>query len=148
MTTTTEHIDNLGNLISKVLKPGGTFIFTFLDGKRVFDLLAANNGKWTVEEDAKTKYHIEATYTNNTLTAAGQGIKIKLPFSNDLYEENLVNADCLIKKLAKFKLVCLDYKSFSTRLNQFKNLQPNNYAKLSEADKTYVELYAYVIMSY
>lgn len=147
MTTTTEHIDNLGLLISRVLKPGGTFIFTCLDGKRVFDLLEEHNGKWEVTQDSKTKFLIERKYGDKTFTPSGQTIKIKLPFSHELYEENLVNVEWLTKRLAKNKLVCLEYEHFDAKLAQFSNAKRGLFEKMTEDDKKYISLYSYVIMS-
>jgi hypothetical protein len=147
ITTTTEHIDNLAQLVTSLLKPGGSFIFTCLDGQRTFNLIEENKGQWTSEENSKLKYHIERQYSGDKLTPSGQKIKIKLPFSDELYEENLVNVDFLIKRLVKHKLVCLEYESFESKFKQFELSQKHKFDSLSADDKKYLSLYSYVIMS-
>ena len=64
-----------------------------MDGARVFDAL--NNKKQLVlKENGSIKYIFKRHFTSNVLKR-GLEIELKLPFSKDLYKEELVDAKFL-----------------------------------------------------
>lgn len=82
-------IANFVELITGFLEKGGIFLYTSLDGERVFNLIKEHD--WEVRDDTVLKFSIKKKFKEQELLV-GQKIDIILPFSNDeYYEEPLVN---------------------------------------------------------
>ena len=89
------------NFVGALLPSKGRFIFTCLDGEKVFNLLKDNNGEWG---DNK-KYKIKALYDEKKFTGKDQKISILLPFTgNKMYTEHLVNLSIIDKLLKRQKI--------------------------------------------
>jgi hypothetical protein len=135
-------INNFINFINSLLSSGGRFIFTCLDGEKVYNLLKENNfNDW----GDKTKYNIHANFTGK-FTGVDQEIDILLPFSGGvLYKEYLVNLSLIEKLFIKHKFVLESSTSFELYHQQYKNT--NNYSsnKLDEMDIKYIKLLTYNI---
>jgi ubiquinone/menaquinone biosynthesis C-methylase UbiE len=141
---TPTEITNLISLISVLLKKEGKFIFTCMNGQAVFDKV--KDTPFHVTSDDKVKYHIEKAFLDDTFTASGQGIKIKVPFSDTLYEENLVNIEYIIKQFTKNKFECISNESFEGYLPMFSQVNNKVYQQLNSSDTEFVSLYSYVVL--
>lgn len=134
-------VRNICKFINHYLKPGGKFVFTAFDGKKIFDFLTKNNGEWVVRINDQIKYGIRKKYKSQSIKSYGQKIEVLLPFSkNTYYEEYLVNIDSIAKKLTKYNISLETNESFSKHLNSY-----NGY--MDRSDKMYVDLYHYYIFS-
>lgn len=140
---------NFINFLNIILAPGGIFIFTAFNGKKIFDLLKSventnenNNSTWQMQENNKIKYSIKKKYTEDEFTGVNQKIDVLLPFSNGkYYTENLIDAETLIDELDNKKIRLIAESSFDMYLDKFKLDKPKFYNKMTEADKKYVSLY-------
>ena len=136
---------NLIEFIDYYLAPGGKFIFTAFDGRTVFDLLAANRGKWEVRNGEVVKYSIKKDYKSKQMTPTKQKIKVMLPFSKgEYYSEYLVNNTYLEKMFKKVNMARESFDSFATFLQEYASDSPKKFAKLTADDKQFVSLYHFV----
>lgn len=132
-----DKLNNLVNLLYKVLENKGIVIITFLNGFDVANLLNDNKGEWFVPD----KYHIKTDFykLKENIKNNNVEINIKLPFSNDkFYTEKLIKPTSLKKKFEE--------SGFTTILNtSFINLKDEIYFKnedkLTEEDKIYIKLH-------
>lgn len=134
------NVINIGKFINHYLKPGGRFIFTAFDGKKVLNLLEENKGEW--KSSTPNKFHIKKKYTQTTIQPIGQKIDVLLPFSNDqYYTEYLVNIDYLSREYAKYGLTLETNMSFGDYQAKYK---PRGDNKIMDADDLlYTSLYHY-----
>lgn len=141
---------NFVNLLHKILAPGGIFILTIFNGKKIFDLLNVNadaNGVWNKYDDKnKLIYSIKKKYSDTIFTGTNQKIDVLLPFTNgEYYTENLVNMDILNSQLEKKKIKLIDNNSFDIYLNKFNNDKNFFFQQLTTVDKEYVSLYHFYV---
>lgn len=146
MCDTIEHIRNVLRFNSQMLKIGGLFIFTVMDGAKVFELLKGlkNGETWKVLQDNVPKYAITKKYNSDKLSAAGQTISVLMPFSDEMYDEPLCNLDTVITEAKKlgFELELND--SFDTYMDRFEKADRTLFDKLTDSDKEYIGLYSFV----
>lgn len=129
-------IDNLVNMVDALLAPGGRFMFTCLDGEKVFNLFKSDCDEWG---DGK-KYRIKKLYTEKKFTGTSQKIDILLPFSaGELYTESLVNLKLLKKHFSKKKIKLESQDTFEIFLPLFKG------NCLDELDMEYLKLLSFSI---
>jgi hypothetical protein len=146
-----DSVQNMRNLLlynAVMLKIGGLFIFTVMDGAAIFKLLedVPTGQQWISREHEVIKYAISKLYSGNKLGAAGQMISVKLPFSDDMYEEPLCNVDKVISE-AKSIGLALEHNNVMTHyLNEFARADKYLSAKLSEDDRMYSGLFRYVVL--
>jgi SAM-dependent methyltransferase len=145
MCDTLSNLKNILNIVSRLLKVGGIFMFTVMDGKIVYDLLNTTP-TWTSMEGDIVKYQIKQEYRNGPMTAVGQLIKVKLPFSAELYSEPLCNIDTVITEGKKLGLNLEVRESFRTYLGEFEKNKPQFHNQLTPADIEYAAMHAYVTM--
>jgi hypothetical protein len=141
-----ENIRNLLTLNSKLLKVGGVFIFTAMDGGKIFDLLRGvkTGDEWSSKQDDIKKYAIKKLYSGDKLSKAGQNISVLMPFSDEMYEEPLAPIDSIISEAAKLGFnVELD-DSFLSLISNFQRADRSLFDKLTEEDKTYINLHRFV----
>lgn len=137
--SSTEQVNNLISFVDEMLAPGGRFIYTAFDGDRIHNLLS--DGDWHKRVGETLRYSIMSDYKGK-LTAAGQKIKVLLPFSaGEYYDEYLVNGEFWQKQFRKKGIEREIYKSFGDYLPQFKKENTNTYNKMNDADKEFVSLY-------
>lgn len=143
---TLEHIRNILQLCSRVLKVGGLFIFTVMDGKSVFDTLKSQptGSTWSVKEGEITKYAIKKLYVGDKLTTAGQMISVMLPFSDTMYEEPLCNVDVVISEAEKLGFAVELNSSMTSYMNKFAHADRTLHDRLSPDDKSYISLFKFV----
>ena len=128
-------------LLGKLLEPGGIFIYTAFDGKKVFDLLK-NETSWDKYESEKLLYSIKKKYNTDEFTGINQKIDVLLPFSDGkYYTENLINTDILNEELTRKKIRLIERKSFGEYLESFSECKEKLYNQLTDVDKEYVSLY-------
>jgi SAM-dependent methyltransferase len=129
-------IDNLVNMVDALLAPGGRFIFTCLDGEKIFNLLKGDVSEW----GDGTKYKIKKLYDAKKFVGTGQQIDILLPFSGgELYTESLVNLKMLKKHFSKKKIKLESQDTFEVFLNSFKG------TGLDDLDMEYMKLLSFSI---
>jgi len=153
----TDTIARVLTFVSHMLKPGGVFVFTTMEGDRIFKLFSGGSRslrkgggimRWELKEPGQetlgAKYAIERRFDSNNLTAAGQTIAVKLPFSDEMRPEPLANIRHIIDaaKVAGMKLV--EQGNFADYMDAAAGAP--FYDKLTENDKTYIALHTYVVL--
>jgi hypothetical protein len=135
-------ITNLVNMVNALLSTGGRFIFTCMNGSKIFDLFQDNATEW----GDGLKYKIKKLYNQSKFTGLQQKIDILLPFSNGgFYTESLVNLDLLEKNFLKKKIKLESQDSFEMYLDTFEQTQPRLYNNLDELDKEYIKLLSFSV---
>lgn len=144
---------NLRNLLRfnvSMLRVGGVFMFTAMDGSRVHDRLRGikNGSVYSIAdtEGGDAKYTIRRGYAGDKLAPYGQKIAVSLPFTEELVEESLVNTEKVITeaKRAGFELVVSE--SFGAHLAAFESANARVHGKLTTGDIEYASLYQYVVL--
>ncbi len=143
MCATTEGLRNFLALVSKLLCKGGLFIFSCMNGRAVFDILAdITRGKsWEYEINGRLKYAIRKDYNSKKLENVGQMISVKLPFSDELREEPLVNIDYIVGEAERFGLIIEVRSSFIDNYEEVCATIPKICAELDDTDKKYIGLF-------
>jgi hypothetical protein len=142
---TVESARNFLKLVASMLKIGGVFIFTCMNGKEIFDLLMKSpNGEWSVREGDMIKYEVKKKFMGTALADYGQAISVKLPFTEDTYTEVLVNIDFIIREAAKLGMNVELNGSFNEYLGDFSRANKNMSEKLTEEDKLYCGMHSFV----
>lgn len=142
-----ESLDNIFNMVNRVLRPGGVFIFTCFDGTRVFDLLKKIQYKksWDIHQETVLKYSIKKLYKGDKCADFGMKIGVVHPFSKgEYYEENLINPERIIKEFTKKGYKLHQNSSFGDQIEKFKQFDKRFGSLLSDDDMTYVSLYSYI----
>jgi hypothetical protein len=142
-----------------MLKPGGKFMFTTMDGKAIFKLFSGGGrslrtraggapplSTWEIREpaDAPPKYAIRREFTGETLAAAGQMIAVKLPFSEEMRSEPLANIDHILGAAREIGFVVDKHGGFGDHIEEAAGTP--FYEKLTDGDKKYIKLHTYVVM--
>lgn len=150
---------NLLLLVSRLLRTGGHFMFTVLNGQKIFELLRGikYDGEWTSEnrEDSVSgqtligpKYKIIKRYNGSEMAPFGQFIKIKVPFSDEMLEEPLCNIDEVIKMARLFHLQPVEIRDMhcdSVSANDANHRASNLNYNLSNEDSQFVDLHTMVV---
>ncbi len=142
-------IENMRNLLifnARMLKVGGVFIFTVMDGEAVFALLKGiERGKrWESKENGVIKYAIRKDYTGDKPSAVGQMISVMLPFSDKMYEEPLCNVKCVVSEATKLGFSVELNAPMTTHLERFRVADKSLHDKLTAGDREYIGLHRYV----
>lgn len=146
MCDTIEHMRNLLMFNARMLKIGGVFIFTVMDGKKIFELLKPlqTGQQWESREDGVLKYAIKKEYRGDKLTPCAQMISVLLPFSDEMYQEPLCNVDTVVAEAAKLGFEVELNSSMSTYLDKFSRVDRALYDRLTDEDKKYIGLHTFV----
>lgn len=146
MCDTIEHMRGLLMFNAEMLKRGGLFIFTVMDGAKVHELLRNKpvGASWDAFVDNVKKYSIRRDYAGDTLAAVGQTISVLLPFSDEMYPEPLCNIDVVINEAKKLGFELELRGSMSEYLSKFARIDKTLYGALSADDKKYIDLHSYV----
>ena len=142
-------LQNLINVVDYYCKPGGLFIFTCFDGKRVFDFLSrVKHGKsldMFDPDDAEpdlVKYSIRKDYSDNVFKQTGLEVGVIHPFSDgEYYVESLLGLEWIMDGFKKLGYTVLQNSSFGDWLDKYSSFDKR--IKLSEQDQIYVSLYSY-----
>lgn len=135
---------NIISFISHYLESTGLFIITIFDGKKVFDLLKRNKGKWNITK----KYMIEYIGEQPSIFSGfGHNINVLLPLSDKPYKESLIDLYALDKLFKKNNIFRTEEKNFADILTEYSSYSNNQnyYTNLSDNDKEFIGLYKYVI---
>jgi len=137
-----DNLANFSKLVSKTIHKEGYFIYTTLDGAKIVELLKGKK-EWSVHQDEVLKYKIEKHYDADQLNLFDQKIKIKLPFSSELYEENLVNIGMVNTYFEKLGFKIVETGHVTDFLPDMKSDASRIYNQLTDDDMTYIGLYSY-----
>lgn len=125
-------MDNILSFVDNLLPCGSRFMFTCLDGARVFKLLKKDK-EWG---DGK-KYHIRKLYTTTKFTGVNQEVEILLPFTDGkYYREPLVNLAMIKKNMRERKISCEECNTFDIFQDQ---------DNLDYLDKNYLQLITFCV---
>ena len=139
-------LDNFINLVNKLLKPGGIFIFTCFDGNKIQDLLKNinENESWDLYENDTLKYSIKKLYNNSDENEFGKKISVIHPFSaGNYYEENLLNLTKIVDTFKENNFVLRQFGSFGDLLQKYKSFNMKRFNELTKNDIMYSSLYSY-----
>jgi hypothetical protein len=142
-----DSIINLVDFMHSQLAIGGTCTLTYMDGKKVFDLLVKSktfeikteDGGYGDSDCGETGFCITRKYKETKLLECGQSISVRLPFSQGrFYDEFLVNTDYLIKIFKSRDMEVSETNSFLT----FEN---NSHIPITDNDRKYLNLMIYIV---
>jgi len=150
-----EKINTFLNNVSSMLKVGGTFICTFMDGKSVVGAINANGGDM-VEGRKKLNKRVEdkgvplwAIIRRYEAESGGSGEKdfnkkvdVYIEATKKFIPEFIVDFDVLIRKCKEYNIELVESELFSQSFNKIKarytdpNVKKNNiYNIISDLDK-------------
>lgn len=146
LTATEADMGNFVSLVAASLKPGGHFVFTVFDQRKVEALLAGEAARgrnaWVVEEEGRKKYHIEKVTTSELQPK----VRLLLPFTGgELIEEYLINIERLIECFAAKNFTVVERFGFDEKFTD-----TEHYAgvlrNLTPGDRTFISLYMAVVV--
>lgn len=153
--TSPKVLQNIVTLVNSLLRPGGVFIFTTFDGKRIFKLLE-NIGvgeSWDLSEKdpssdnpttEKVKYSLRRNYKDKAWKM-GLTIGVVHPFSGGAYyDEPLADIDQIVGAFEESGFKLVQRGSFADWHDKYVKFNPKWAEMLSENDKKYDMLYTYV----
>lgn len=140
---TLANLQNIIKLVSSLLKVGGIIVFATMSGAKIFNLLGKND-EWTAKENGVIKYAIKKLYKGDKLANVGQNIAIKLPFTDEMYEEPLCNIEFVIKQFELHGFKIEMNRSFADDLGNLRKDNKNLYGQLTDDDKAYIDLHQYI----
>ncbi len=138
-TESEKSLKNICEFINFYLKPGSHFIITILNGQKVFDLIK-NLKEWKTD-----KYLIQEVSMGKIFHGLGNKIKIKLPFSNEIYDEYLIDLLTLDVILAKYKIFRTEDRNFDKLLDEYSIYNEKFYSQLDYDDKKFISMYKYIV---
>lgn len=136
LTESIKSIKNICFLINNLLPHEGEFIFTALDKNKVEDLI--RDKSWKTD-----KYLLEINKKQSTKDFCR--INVKLPCSDEIREETLINLQIIDSCFLPYKIIRVAHVSFKKSLDEFKRHKPFFYQELDSDDLQFVELYSYTI---
>jgi len=141
--STAATVRQICKLISGTLQQGATFSMTVMDGAAIFELMKdhSHNDDWRVEESNIVKYKITKKYQGTSLSNAGQMIGVLLPFSEQMYDEYLVNVDFVSQEMELHGMELIRSEGFTEIFERIKSNYPDIVTRLSAIDKQYVGLH-------
>lgn len=145
---TIEHMRNILKFNVRMLKIGGIFMFTVLNGVKVFELLKPlrTGQQWEVKENGVVKYAIKKLYSGDKLSNTGQKISVLLPLADEMYEEPLCNIDALIGEAQKLGFEVEVSISFGSKMAVFEKCAKPLHLILTDDDKKYIDLHQIVTL--
>ena len=144
-------IENLRNVLmfnAKMLKVGGLFMFTVMDGTAIFSLLSGLKfgQTWEVRQDGVIKYAIRRDYKDDNLSKTGQNISILLPFIDEMQSEPLCNVDTVINEATRLGFSVELNNNMVDMMDMFAGHNKGLFNRLTSDDKHYISLFKYVSM--
>jgi hypothetical protein len=143
-----KNIKNFIALVNSITKLNGVFIFTTMNGADIFKLLSdiKFNEQWISKENTIVKYAIKKLYSGTTLTSAGQKISVKLPLSDEMYEEPLANIDTIVNELKTLGWNIEIRESFLSYEDSFNKFVPKDIASnITDEDRHYIRMHHFVV---
>jgi hypothetical protein len=142
---TEENILNMLTFVHSMLRKGSSFMFTVMDGEKIFKLLK-NTPMWEVKQHEVTKFRIRKLYKGTTLAHAGQDISILLPMDPEEKTEPLCNIGHVVSVAKKMGFELSMRASFMDHIDKVETMAKHVFDQLDENDKKYIELYSIVIL--
>lgn len=143
-----ETIIGVIRMAQRLLKSGGVFIFSTMDGGSIHKLLAdvQSGDSWKVFEGEVPKYEIRKDYRDTRLLNVGQKIAIRLPMTDELYEEPLANISYITTEANRMGLMSEINESFAKSLDAFARAKRYLSDQLTADDRAYIGLHRYVVL--
>jgi hypothetical protein len=130
--------ENIVAFVANYLDDDGEFIFTALDGEKVFELV--KGGKWV-----KDKYLIELVRPAKSPFKGYEKIKVLLPCADTPYEEPLINLLELDKAFKRHGIYRTEGRNFDVFLGPYAQKKPHMHKELNDHDKFFIGLYRFSI---
>jgi hypothetical protein len=151
-----EKINTFLNNVSSMLKVGGTFICTFMDGKSVVGAINANGGDMVegrkklnkrAEDKGVPLWAIIRRYDTNDADGSGERdfnkkVDVYIEATKKFIPEFIVDFDVLIRKCKEYNIELVESELFSQTFNKIKakyatpDVRKNNiYNIISDLDK-------------
>ncbi len=146
-----EKINTFLNNVSYMLKVGGTFICTFMDGKSVVSAINANGGDMVegrkklnkrVEDKGVPLWAIIRRYESSEEKDFNKKVDVYIEATKKFIPEFIVDFDVLIRKCKEYNIELVESELFSQTFNKIKakymdpNVKKNNiYNIISDLDK-------------
>ncbi len=148
MCDTVEHLRNILLFTAKMLRVGGVFIFTVMDGESVFNALRkVPTGKCMVSREGTVlKYAIRKDYSGDKLSDVGQMISVMLPFSDKLYSEPLCNVKFVISEASQLGFKSETSDLMGVHLSSFERADKALYGRLTADDRINIDLHRGVVL--
>ena len=148
---TEDKINGFLNNVRTMLKQGGEFVCTFMDGKSVVDAINANGGDMVEGRKKLNKYNedkgvplwaIIRRYEKDIETDFKKKVDVYIEATKKFIPEFIVNFDVLIRKCKEYNLELVESELFSQTFNKIKskyldiNVKKNNiYNIITDLDK-------------
>lgn len=146
MCDTLDHMRNLLMFVHDMLMPGGIFMFTTMNGSKVFDLLEKEGPEWFVKEGEVKKFAINKKYKGKTISAAGQDISVLLPLSDEMKDEPLANISAIITEAERIGFQVEINTSFAQDFDDFARTNASLNAQMTDDDRFYIDLHQVVTL--
>ena len=127
-----EKINTFLKNVSSMLKKGGTFMCTFMDGKSVIDAINNNGGDMIEGRKVLDKgkgiplWSIIRKYDLDIDSDYNKKVDVLIEATKKFIPEFIVNFDVLIKKCKEYKLDLVDSELFSQQFNKIKSEIPSD----------------------
>jgi mRNA (guanine-N7-)-methyltransferase len=127
---TEEKINGFLSNVSTMLKKGGEFVCTFMDGKSVVDSINANGGDMVEGRKKLNKYRedkgvplwaIIRRYDKDIETDFKKKVDVYIEATKKFIPEFIVNLDVLERKCKEYNLELVDSELFSQTFNKIKS---------------------------
>jgi hypothetical protein len=149
--STLKDTQHMCNLIDIILKPGGEFIFTALNGELLYNFLKSKPGQiWNPEKAYKIKlYNGKSDKSRSSKSSGGNNnlfkpfshiIEINLPCSSVPMKEVLIDIRMLDKEFRKKNIIRVESVNFDKFLKDY-----NSKYVLTSNDKIFTTFYSYHI---
>lgn len=144
---TPKNLDNVIMFAACTMNIGAYICITVLNGKRVFDKLREfqKDDSWKLSDGEKVVYEIKKMYSDDELALTGQKIAVRVPFSDDLYEEPLCNTDYLISRFTRKHFTLVASEGFGDYLAEYKKKNITGYSAMSDIDIEYSKLFQLIV---
>jgi hypothetical protein len=141
-----ETLNTYLNNVTSLLKKGGTFFCTFMDGKRIEDAIIENGGdmvegrKNTNTINSVPIWAIIRRYEKDVIDKYNKKIDVFIESTNKFIPEYLVSYELLVEKCKDYNLEIVESELFSEYFNKLKNEIPDDDNDKESMDKIIMEL--------
>jgi hypothetical protein len=144
------NIKNILTFNAKMLRVNGIFMFTVMDGAKVFKLLSENhisqNMTYEIREGEILKYAITRKYAGDKFAKMGQIISVLLPLNDKMLDEPLCNVDMVIAEAKKLNFEVEICNCMDKYLDAFKYADKALYDRLTQDDIKYISLHSVITL--
>ncbi len=133
-------LTNFMRFAASICAVGARCVYTVMDGGAVRKALAGN-GKWSVTEGDRLKYHI--AYSGRPADGI---IEIKLPFTDVLMREPLCDIDLVVKTAGECGFRKVYVKSFTEYAEEFTRQNAAMDSQLTDGDRAYIAMHSVIVL--